>query len=60
MICRSNFFQIFGLFFLKQLFIDKLRYENYAIAITIVEGASIRTYKVSFIIQRRKLHGKGI
>jgi hypothetical protein len=50
MICRSNFFQIFGLFFLKQLFIDKLRYENYAIAITIVEGASIRTYKVSFII----------
>jgi len=55
-----KFLPNFWLFFLEQLFIDKQCYENYAIAITVEEGASIRTYKVPFVIQRRKLHGKGI
>ena len=50
----------FWLIFFKALLIDKQSYENYAIAITVEEGASIRTYKVPFIIQRLKLHGKGI
>jgi hypothetical protein len=45
-------FQNFWLIFLERLFIDKQRYENYAITNTIQEGSKIGACKVSCIIQR--------
>jgi hypothetical protein len=51
MICRSKFFQNFWLIFLERVFIDKQRYENYAITIAIQEGSKIGACKVSCIIQ---------
>jgi hypothetical protein len=39
----------FLIIFLERVFIDKQRYENYAIAITIEEGAPIGACKVSCI-----------